>query len=141
MNYLLDTNVFSELKKGPRCHPSVRAWIDGVSDEALCTSVLVLGELRRGVENLKRRDVPAANALEQWLLRLSEQFASRILPVDTVICDLWGRLNVPDPMPTVDGLLAATALAHNLTLVTRNTSDVRRSGALVVNPFETAPGT
>jgi toxin FitB len=141
MKYLLDTNVFSELKKGPRGDQAVRTWFDRVDDGALFTSVLVLGELRRGIENLKRRDPVAAAALEQWLLRLTEQFSARILSVDAVVSDLWGRLNVPDPMPTVDGLLAATALAHDLTLVTRNTADVRRSGVKAVNPFETAPCT
>src|SRR6187399_2885938 len=135
MKYLLDTNVLSELRKGTRGNQRVRGWIESVEDGDLCTSVLVLGELRRGVESLRRRDPAASAVLDQWLLRLTELFSTRILPVNAAVCDLWGRLNVPDPLPTVDGLLAATALAHDLTLVTRNTADVERSGALLLNPF------
>lgn len=136
MSFLLDTNVLSELRKGERANTGVLTWFEGVSDEDLFTSVLVLGELRRGVELVRRRDPIAASALEQWLARLEEQFADRILPVDRETADRWGLLNVPNPVPTVDGLLAATALAHELTLVTRNTRDVARTGVSLVNPFE-----
>lgn len=139
MKYLLDTNVFSELRKGARGDQSVRTWIAGVEDGELCTSVLVLGELRRGVENLRRRDPIASGVLDQWLHRLTQQFSPRILPIDLKVSDLWGRLNVPDPLPTVDGLLAATALSHDLTLVTRNTADVQRTGARLLNPFADCP--
>ncbi|MBN2191340.1 MAG: type II toxin-antitoxin system VapC family toxin [Polyangiaceae bacterium] len=136
MSFLIDTNVISELRKGYRAHLGVLGWFDGVRDEELFTSVLVLGELRRGVESVRRRDPIAAAALEQWLARLEEQFADRILPVDRRTADRWGLLNVPDPVPTVDGLLAATALAHELTLVTRNTRDVARTGVSLLNPFD-----
>ena len=135
MRYLLDTNVLSELRKGARAHASVRAWFEAVDDDAVFTSVLVLGELRRGVESIRRRDPVAAVALEQWLERLKEQFAERLLPIDATTADRWGCLNVPDPLPTVDGLLAATALAHGMMLVTRNTRDVERSGVTMLNPF------
>jgi hypothetical protein len=132
----LDTNVVSELRKGPRADPGVRAWVDAAEDSQLFTSVLVLGEVRRGIESIRRRDAVAAMALAQWLARLTETFDDRILSVDAQVADRWGSLNVPDPMPTVDGLLAATALVHGLTLVTRNVRDVARAGVKTLNPFE-----
>ena len=139
MTWLVDTNIISELRKGERAPAGVRAWFDGAAEDELFTSVLVLGELRRGLESIRRRDLPSALALEQWLLRLTDTFGDRILPVDTAIADRWGRLNVPDPIPTVDGLLAATALVHDLTLVTRNTRDVERTGVRLLDPTVTTP--
>lgn len=135
MSFLLDTNLVSELRKGPRINPGVRAWFDAVDDADLFLSVLVIGELRQGVERIQRRDAPGARSLSLWLERVIEQHANRILPVDITIAELWGRLNVPDPLPTVDGLLAATALVKDLTLVTRNLADVARTGARTLNPF------
>jgi toxin FitB len=135
VNYLLDTNVLSELRKAKRAHPGVLVWFEQVKDDELFTSVLVLGELRRGVESLRLRDPVAALALEQWLMRLVDQFSERILPVDREVATRWGLLNVPTPIPTVNGLLAATALTHGLTLVTRNTRDVERTRVPVLNPF------
>jgi predicted nucleic acid-binding protein len=111
-------------------------WFQGIDDDDLLTSVLVLGELRRGVESVRRRDAAAAAALEQWLCRLTELFADRVLPIDALVAERWGALNVPDPIPTVDGLLAATALVHGLTMVTRNTRDVARTGVALYNPFK-----
>ena len=136
MRYMLDTNILSELRKGERAHASVRAWFDDVPDEALFTSVLVLGELRRGVESVRRRDPVAASALDQWLARMMDSFSDRIIDIDADIADRWGALNVPDPLPTVDGLLASTALVHGMTLVTRNVRDVERTGVPVLNPFD-----
>ena len=101
----------------------------------LFTSVLVLGEIRRGIELIRRRDVPSALALEQWLARLSDEFADRVLPIDTRVADRWGSLNVPDPIPTVDGLLAATALVNGMILVTRNVRDVASTGITTFDPF------
>ena len=135
MSFLLDTNLVSELRKGPRINPGVRAWFDAVDEADLFLSVLVIGELRQGVERIQRRDAPGARSLSLWLERLIEQHANRILAVDIAIAELWGRLNVPDPLPTVDGLLAATALVNDLTLVTRNLADVTRTGARTLNPF------
>jgi len=136
VSWLLDSNVLAELRKGPRANPSVMAWFDATDEADLFTSVLVLGEARRGVESIRRRDAIAAQALEQWLLRLRETFADRVLPVDDIIAERWGALNVPDPFPAVDGLLAATALVRDLTLVTRNVRDVERTGVRLYNPFE-----
>lgn len=138
MTWLLDTNVISELRKGDRADPGVSRWIDAVPDDDLFTSVVVIGEIRRGVELIRRRDEVAAAAIEQWLLRLIESYADRLLPVDLAVAERWGRLGVPDPLPVTDGLMAATALVHGMTLVTRNTRDVVRTGVRCLDPFEGA---
>jgi predicted nucleic acid-binding protein len=137
VSWLVDTDVLSELRKGDRTNDGVRAWFSQAREDDLFTSVLVLGEVRRGIESIRRRDPTAAIALEQWLTRLATTFSERVLPVDTRIADRWGALNVPDPLPTVDGLLAATAIVHDLVLVTRNTRDVERTGVRLLDP--TAP--
>lgn len=136
MSYLLDTNVVSEIRKGARADGAVMKWLSRVDDEDLQLSVLVLGELRQGVERLRLRDASSAERLDRWLRRLAEGYGSRIVPVDEPVAQLWGRLNVPDPLPAVDGLLAATAIVHDWTLVTRNTKDVARTGVRLFNPFE-----
>lgn len=136
MTWLLDTNVISELRKGDRCDRGVAAWRYSADPTAVFLSVVVVGELRRGVE-LKRhnRDTAAAEALDQWLGQVVAGYATRILPISAAIADMWGRLTVPDPVPVIDGLLAATALIHDLTLVTRNIAHVSRTGARCLNPF------
>jgi len=134
--FLLDTNVVSELRKGPRANPRVRSWFAETDDPELFLSVLVAGELRQGVERVRLRDAAQAEHIDRWLQRLVEDYASRLLPVDARVAELWGRLNVPDPISTVDGLLAATAIVHDLTLVTRNVKDVARTGARLLNPFD-----
>ncbi|MBT3222403.1 MAG: type II toxin-antitoxin system VapC family toxin, partial [Proteobacteria bacterium] len=96
----------------------------------------VFGEIRRGIELLRRRDPTAAAALEQWQRRLIETFGDRVLPIDADVANQWGQLNVPDPVPTVDGLLAATAMVKGLTLVTRNVKDVRNTGVSWLDPFQ-----
>jgi len=136
VSFLLDTNVVSELRKKGGTNTGVTRWIASVNEEDLFLSVLVVGELHQGTERLRRRDPVAARKLDRWLTALTESYAERILEVDLEIATLWGRLNVPDPLPAVDGMLAATAIVHNFTLVTRNTSDVRRTGVRLVNPFE-----
>lgn len=137
MSWLVDTNVLSELRKGDRANAGIRAWFADAREDELFTSVLVLGEIRRGIESIRRRDLPSAIALEQWLTRLATDFADRVLSVDARVADRWGSLNVPDPIPTVDGLLAATALVHDLVLVTRNLRDVDRTGARLCDPTAT----
>ncbi len=134
MTWLVDTNILSELRKGERADAGTRAWFESAADDEVYTSVLVLGELRRGIESLRRRDRSSALALEQWLERLQDSFAERVLPVSTEIADRWGVINVPDSVPTVDGLLAATALVHDMVLVTRNTRDVERTGVRFLDP-------
>jgi hypothetical protein len=137
MGYLLDTNVLSELR---RRSPDRRVteWLASVPSAQLFLSVLVLGEVRIGIERLRRRDPPQAEVLDAWLSRMESAFADRILPVGPAVAEEWGRLNVPDPVPVVDGLLAATAKVHDLTLATRNTKDVARTGVSVLNPFDRA---
>ena len=133
--YLLDTNILSELRKGARATPGVVAWFDGVDDEALFTSVLVIGEIRRGIELARRTDPEKATALEKWLAALVTHFSDRILPIDDRVADRWGRLSVDQKLPDIDGLLAATALVQDLSLCTRNTADFERSGVKLLNPF------
>jgi predicted nucleic acid-binding protein len=132
---LLDTNVLSELRKRDRADPGVRHWFGATPDEDLLLSVLVLGELRQGVERVRRRDAKTARHLEQWLRHLATAFADRLIAVDAAVADQWGALNARDPLPVVDGLLAATAMVHGLAVVTRNTADFARTGAQVLNPF------
>lgn len=135
MSFLVDTNVIAELRKGKRANTRVRAWFEGLNDDAIWLSVLTIGEIRKGIENVRRRDQRSARALERWLRRLTNDYAERILTVDRAIAEEWGRLNVPDPLPVIDGLLAATAKIHDLTLATRNIKDVSRTGVRVIDPF------
>lgn len=135
MTVLVDTNVVAELRKGVRADVHVRAWFEALEPDAVALSVLTIGEIRRGIENIRRRDPAAARALDRWLRRVLMQHADRILDVDQAVAEEWGRLNVPDPLPVVDGLLAATARVHGLTLATRNVKDVARTGADLINPF------
>lgn len=137
MSYLLDTNVISELRKGQRCNPGVASWFAEVSSGEVYLSALTVGEIRKGIENLRRRDEPRAEALDAWLRKLQEVYSDRILPIDEAIADQWGRFNVPETLPVLDSLLAATARVHGLTLVTRNLKDVKRTGVDCLNPFNT----
>lgn len=135
MMYLIHTNVLSEMsKRSP--HGGVGAWFESVQAEQLWVSVLVLGEIRAGIVNRARRDARAAARLGAWLDRIVAEHKSRILAVTRKVADVWGPLNVPDKLPAIDGLLAATAIVHDLTLVTRNVRDVARTGVRVLNPFE-----
>lgn len=135
MNFLLDTNVVSEVRRR-RPDRNVMRWFGDVDDSLLHLSVLVLGEIRQGIERRRRHDPTAAESLETWLSTMRQRFARRLLPVTVDIADRWGPLNVPDPLPAVDGLLAATALVHDMVLVTRNVDDVARTGVRVLNPFD-----
>jgi len=135
VSWLLDTNVISELRKRDRANPGVIAWQRRTHGEDKYLSALTLGEFRRGIESTRRRDERSALGLEQWLSRLRESFSGRILKVDEAIADRWGALDVPDRLPVVDGLLAATALVHDLTLVTRNVRDIERTGVQLLDPF------
>jgi toxin FitB len=136
LSYLLDTNVVSELRKGRRAHAAVTSWFGNVEASQLYLSVLVVGELRQGIELIRRRDPTTAAHLDRWLHDLVDSYAERILPVDDRVADLWGRLNAPDPLPAVDGLLAATAIVNDLILVTRNGRQVLRTGAELHDPFK-----
>jgi predicted nucleic acid-binding protein len=135
MNVLVDTNVISELKRGRGAAPRVVAWFAAMSPEGIFTSVIVLGEIRRGIGLVTRRDKPQAEALEQWYALVRERLGNRVLAVDEPVMAVWARISVPDMLPAYDGLIAATALVHGLTIATRNTEDFRRAGAQVVNPW------
>lgn len=132
--FLLGTNVVSELIK-PRPHEPVFRWVEQTQEELLFLSVLTLGEIRKGITRLEDRR--RRGALESWLeVDLRERFADRILPIDAPVADRWGRIAAGTrTLPVIDGLIAATALQHNLTIVTRNAKDVASTGCLVFNPW------
>jgi predicted nucleic acid-binding protein len=134
--FLLDTNVISELRKGSKCDPAVARWYRGVREDEIFLSVLVIGEIRQGIKRLRPRISRHAQVLENWLAELLESFGDRILLVDERTAQYWGRFNARETFPVIDSLLAATAAAHNLTLVTRNIRDIERSGVRCLNPFE-----
>jgi hypothetical protein len=135
LSFLLDTNVLSEVRKQQNADACVTAWLRSVASADLFTSVLVVGEIRRGAERLRRRDTAQAMLLDEWLTTLKQQFTDRVLPVTIEIAEEWGRLNVPDPLPTIDGYLAATANVHGLTVVTRNVRDIARTGVALLDPW------
>jgi len=135
LSYLLDTNIISELRKRRRCNPRVARWFAGISEEDIFLSVLTIGELRRGIDGIQRRDQQAAAALNRWLRTLLDTYDDRILTVDRAVAEEWGHMNVPNPLPVIDSLLAATAKIHGLTLATRNTQDIVRTGVDYVDPF------
>ncbi len=134
--FLLDTNVVSEMRKRDRANPHFRRWFFDHTAAEFWLSVLVAGELRRGVELIRRRDEPSARTLGAWLESILKDYADRMLPVTIAISQRWAVMSVPDPVPVIDGLLAATALEHSLTFVSRNTEHVLRTGATHVNPFD-----
>lgn len=136
--FLLDTNVISELIK-PKPEPKVTAWVEGTDEQLLYLSVLTLGEIRKGITAVS---APARRVmLEAWLERhLILRFAGRILPVTETVADRWGILSGRallggHPLAVIDGLLAATALEHNLTLITRNLKDVSTTGVQTFSPW------
>ena len=112
------------------------AWAKSTRNNEQYLSVLVVGELRRGVELRRRRDPQAADALDIWLTKLVANYSDRILPVDAQVAEEWGHMGVPDPVPVIDGLLAATAKVHGLVFVTRNVRDITPMGVDWINPFE-----
>ncbi len=136
--YLLDTNVVSETRKGRRINPNVLAWFESVDDDALFLSVLVIGEIRKGIEQARSKDPVKARALAEWLKGLEQRYGDQILPITTAVADQWGCLSAIRPLSTVDGLLAATAMVHDLTLATRNVTDVAHTGVVLLNPFTTS---
>ncbi len=136
MSYLLDTNVLSELRN-KRADPRVVAWASARPRQSLFLSVLTLGEIRKGIE--RTTDVVFKRTLTDWLeADLPNWFVGRVLPVDEAIADQWGRIEsaAGRTLPSIDGLLAATAIHHHLTLATRNVSDFAGLGLPLVNPWE-----
>ena len=136
MSFLFDTNILSEVRKGHRCHPGVARWFASLEEHEIYLSVLVVGEIRKGIELIRRKDRDTAARLESWLHQVVQDHHERILPIDQTVAEEWGRLNVPNPLPTVDGLLAATAKVSHLVLATRNVDDIKTTGVSYVNPFD-----
>ena len=139
MSFLLDTGVVSELRKRERASPVVLAWFEGVADGEIHLSALGVGELRRAVEAVRGRDPAEAAAMERWLVRLVDSHAERILPVDPLVAERWGRLAAIRTDSVIDTLMAATALEHGLVLVTRNVRAVAWTGVSYLDPFAQAP--
>lgn len=136
--YLIDTNVISEARKGNRADAGVRRFFADAEQQrmALFLSVITIGELRRGVELIRHRgDAPQARRLERWLTSILANFSGNILDVDSDVAQLWGHLCVPRAENALDKLIAATALIHGLTVVTRNHKHFRATGAPLLDPF------
>ena len=137
--YLVDTNVVSELRKAgsAKMNRQVLAWSESVPAHVLSLSVITVLELERGVRQAARRDSAQASVLRRWLDgHVLPAFSGRILPVDTAVARACGQLHVPDPQPDRDALIAATALVHGMTVVTRNVADFGPLGVETLNPWE-----
>jgi predicted nucleic acid-binding protein len=135
VRFLLDTNVISEIRKRERADPNVARWVARSPVKDIGTSVVVLGEIRRGIELKRRRDSKQAEHLDRWFAQMRTRLGDRVLPIDEPIAEAWALLSVPNPLPLIDGLLAATAKVHGLTLVTRNVTDIARTGVPALDPF------
>ena len=136
MDYLIDSNILSELQDGKRAHPGVRQWYAGTPKGVVYLSVLVIGEICQGIDRLQRRVPDQAARLQGRMDIILDSMQARILPLTIAIAQRWGRPNSPDPLPVIDSLLAATALEHDLTLVTRNVRYVQRTSVRWFNPFD-----
>ena len=142
--YLIDTNVISEARKRERADPRVASFLRGAAarDEALYLSAITVGELRRGVELIRHRgDEPQAQLLERWMRNVLRDYQNQILTFDADAAQVWGRLRVPHPEHELDKQIAAIALVHDLTVVTRNVQHFRAGGVKLLNPFSNQVGT
>ena len=135
MKFLLDTNIISEIRKRERAHAGVARWVAQTPVTEIGTSVIVLAEIRRGIELKRRTDPKQATSLDQWFAQMRSRLEDRVLSVDEPIAEAWALLNVPNPLALIDGLLAATAKVYGLTLVTRNVADISGTGVSLLNPF------
>jgi predicted nucleic acid-binding protein len=134
--YLVDTNVISEARKGAKAHAGVIAFFQRSRTSDVYLSAQTLGELRRGVENIRKRgDLAQAKRLDAWLTLVSDDYADRVLGFDAECAHIWGYLMSPDPSHVVDKQIAAIALSYDLRVVTRNTADFSDTGVLLLNPF------
>lgn len=134
--YLVDTNVISEARKGKKANPGVQRFFQAIEAEDLYLSVQTIGEIRRGLENIRHRgDLPQAKKLEVWLDLVVTNYADRILSFDEECAQIWGRLMSPRHEHPIDKQIAAIALIHDLTVVTRNVDDFRGTGTKTSNPF------
>lgn len=142
--YLIDTNTVSELRKVRRGlgDPNVAAWADMIPYSDMFLSVLTIRELEWGVLRAERRDATGAHPLRAWLDQyIPRAFAGRILPVTAEIAKVAAHLHIPNPVPEIDALIAATAIVHGMTVATRNVRDFDRTGVALLNPwdFKTPP--
>jgi len=136
VKFLLDTNVISEIRKRDRAHPNVVHWVTRTPVEDIGTSVLVLAEIRHGIELKRRSDPEQAKSLDRWFLQMRTRLGARVLPIDESVAEAWAALlGIPNPLPLIDGLLAATAKVHGLTFVTRNVADIVVTGVPLLDPF------
>lgn len=138
MNWLLDTNVVSELRRPNLCHPSVMRWARHTIEDKHFVSVITLGEIRKGVEVRRLKDAAGAELLADWLETVRHQYGRCILKVTEAIADRWGTLCPGQNLPDADGLIAATALECNFRLATRNVKDFQNTGVQLFNPWEYA---
>ena len=132
--YLLDTNVLSETRK-KRANDGVIAFLSAADPATTFVSVLTIGELHKGIELKRATDASGAKKLREWAESLEHAFGSRVLPISLDVAMKWGQLAAAYPSPVIDTLIAATALEHDLTLVTRNVADVRKTGVMVLDPW------
>lgn len=134
--YLLDTNVVSELRKAGRADSNVVAWASKVATGTLYISAITLLEIEHGILSLERRDQPQASILRVWMQsHVLPAFEGRVLPVDTAVALQCARLHVPNRRAERDALIAATAVVHGMTVVTRNVNDFEGTGALLIDPW------
>jgi len=135
--FLLDTNVLSELRRPDRAHRGVVQWASSMPVEQFFISAISLLEVERGALRIARKDAAQAQVLRNWIdEQILVRFEGRILPVDAMVALRCAQLHVPDPKPERDGLIAATALVHGLTLATRNVEDFTATGVRLLNPWQ-----
>ena len=134
--YLVDTNIISEARKGSKANSGVRKFFQTTDAMDIYLSVQTIGEIRRGLENLSHRgEISQSKKLEKWLDQIVDDYADRILGFDDECAQVWGRLMSPHHQHPIDKQIAAIALIHDLTVVTRNTDDFRGTGVALNNPF------
>ena len=138
MSWLVDTSIIAEVAKGSRCDAGVAAWYARAAAVDLHLSVLLVGEIRLAAARLSPQDTVRADALLAWLALVQRAFAGRILPIDDAVTARWGELAAIRPVPVLDGLVAATALAHRLTLVTRRDAVLTGLAVDLLNPSRAA---
>lgn len=142
--YLIDTDVLSEARKGKRANQGVQRFFETVVrlQHQVFLSVVTVGELRRGIDLMRHRgDADQAETLEAWLTSVLSKYSDHVLPVDADTAQIWGRLRVPHPENALDKFIAATALIHDLIVVTRNERDFQSTEVKVLNPFSALPRT
>jgi predicted nucleic acid-binding protein len=135
VSFLLDTNVISELRR-KTCDARVAAWFGATESADLYISVLVVGELRQGIDRIRRRgDKKQAGALDRWLDELKSEYADRFVEITTAVAERWGAMNAVRPLPEIDGLQAATAIERDFTFVTREHGALESTGVALLDPW------